>query len=88
MQLKMLKTINVITTLSLSLTGFIDMSFGKPHLIFAISFFVSYTTFIFWWGAFNIKYNLKNAIFSMGMGYGVFEVFFIVAVIIWNIKIH
>lgn len=101
-KLKILKHINIISIFSLSLSGFINMNYVYTHLIFACMFFFFYTAFIFWWGVFNIKYHLKKAVFSiiisllilsstytlhMGYGYGVFEVIFILSIIIWNIKI-
>ena len=101
-QFKILKYINIISILSLSLTGIINMNIKYPHLIFATIFFFFYTAFIFWWGVFNIKYNLKIALFSiiisllilsstisikMGYGYGIFEIIFILSIIIWNISI-
>lgn len=99
---KILQIINLISITSLSLSGFITMDIRYPHLIFAIIFFLFYTAFIFWWGVFNIKYNLKIAAFSiitsllilvstwtikMGYGYGVFEIVFIISIIVWNIRV-
>lgn len=99
---KILKWINIISISSLSLSGLINMNFVYTHLLFAVIFFLFYTAFIFWWGVFNIKYDLKKAFFSifisllilistytiqMGYGYGVFEAIFILSIIIWNIKV-
>lgn len=98
-----LNSLNIISSLSLSLTGFVTMDIRLFHLGFATIFFLSYTSFIFWWGFLNIKYNLKIAalsiisslfiIFSsfittLGYGYGIFEVIFITSIIFWNICIR
>lgn len=98
-----LTSLNVISSVSLSLTGFITMDIRLFHLGLATIFFLSYTSFIFWWGYLNIKYNLKIAIFSIlsalfimtssfitafGYGYGMFEVIFISSIILWNIIIR
>jgi len=98
-----LKSLNIISSLFLSLTGFITMDIRLFHLGFATIFFLTYTGFIFWWGFVNIKYNLKNTIISIssalfiilssfittfGYGYGIFELFFISSIIFWNISIR
>ena len=97
-----LKFINIISSVSLSLTGFIPMNVRYIHLGFAAIFFLSYTAFIFWWGVLNIKYNLKIAIISIItsiiiiltsfttiiFGYGLFELTFILLICYWNLKIH
>jgi len=71
------------------------------HLGSAAIFFLSYTGLIFWWGVFNIKYNLKIATISIitsiliilsslstiNFGYGPFEITFIGLIIYWNLKI-
>lgn len=64
-ELTVLTTINIISSVSLSLTGLIDMSIKYVHLGFAGVFFLAYTGFIFWWGFLNIKTNLKHAILSI-----------------------
>ncbi len=101
LQLSILKYINIISIISLSMAGIINMNFRYPHLIFATIFFLFYTAFIFWFGVYNIRYNLKVALFSiitsllilsstlsikMGYGYGIFEIIFITSIIIWNIR--
>jgi hypothetical protein len=98
-----LNSLNIISSLSLSLTGLITMEIRLFHLGLATIFFLSYTGFIFWWGYLNIKYNLKIAIFSIissifimsssfitafGYGYGMFEIIFITSIILWNIFIR
>jgi len=101
LQYKILNIVNIISSVSLSLTGFIPMNIKYIHLGFATIFFLSYTGFIFWWGVLNIKYNLKTAIISIitailiflsslstiKFGYGMFELTFIGLIIYWNLKI-
>jgi hypothetical protein len=98
---KILKVLNILTSSSLMLTGIIDMNYKIIHLTFASVFFLSYTGFMFWWGVSKIKYDLKNSIISIvlslivilstftfisfNLGYGVFEVIFMVCIILWNI---
>ena len=64
-QYKLLTVVNLISSVSLALTGLIDMETKLLHLGFATIFFLSYTGFIFWWGFLNIKYDLRKAIASM-----------------------
>ena len=99
---KLLDLLKYVISGSLSLTGFITMDIRELHLSFAAIFFLSYTAFIFWYGFLHIKYELKNAIFSMVtsiliiissfstlfMGYGPFEIFFIFSIIFFNIKMN
>lgn len=101
-QFRTLEIINIISSVSLSFTGFIPMDIKYIHLGFAAIFFLSYTGFIFWWGVFNIKYNMKIAIISiitsmliiissfstLQFGYGIFELSFIILICYWNLKVH
>jgi hypothetical protein len=77
-ELTILTTINIISSVSLSLTGLIDMSIKYVHLGFAGVFFLAYTGFIFWWGFLNIKHNLKDAILSISISILILLSFFII----------
>ncbi len=77
-ELTILTTINIISSVSLSLTGLIDMSIKYIHLGFAGVFFLAYTGFIFWWGFLNIKHNLKDAILSISISILILLSFFII----------
>jgi hypothetical protein len=47
-EITILTIINIVSSVSLSLTGLIDMSIKYIHLDLQV--FFSYTAFIFWWG--------------------------------------
>ena len=66
-EITILTIINILSSVSLSLTGLIDMSIKYAHLGFAGIFFLAYTGFIFWWGFLNIKTNLKEATLSIAI---------------------
>jgi hypothetical protein len=48
-EITILTIINIVSSVSLSLTGLIDMSIKYIHLGLQV-FFSAYTAFIFWWG--------------------------------------
>lgn len=96
-----LKILNLASSISLSLLGFIDMNIHFYHTLFAILFFLFYTGFIFWYGFNQIKKSIKCAVKSivlalfigvfayvslilLKLGYGVFEIVFIIALIYWD----
>jgi hypothetical protein len=77
-ELTILTVINIVASISLSLTGLIDMSIKYVHLGFAGIFFLAYTGFIFWWGFLNIKHNLRDAILSISISLLILLSFFII----------
>lgn len=81
-----------------SLSGFITMDIKYIHLSLAAAFFLLYLGYIFWYGIFS-KIKRITALssiivlvcvlsllisISLKISYGVFEVVFILSVIIWN----
>lgn len=97
-----LKSLSLFSSISLSLTGLIDMRFTITHIGFAALFFLSYAALVFWTGFLSIKSDFKFAkysiIISMIMitssfsipiikGLAPFEILFIILIILWNLKI-
>ena len=60
-----LKTLNALSTVSLSMLGIINMNIRYLHNTLAIIFFLSYTAYIFWYGYSIISHNIRHSIISI-----------------------
>lgn len=95
-----LKSLLVVSSISLIFTASISMDYELFHQIPAVLFFFSYNLFIFCFGLFRSLKYLRRGMFSIFIGlgmlfstllllpfpsYGVFEIAYFALILIWNI---
>ncbi len=95
-----LKSLLVVSSISLIFTASISMEYELFHQIPAVLFFFSYNLFIFCFGLFRSLKYLRRGMFSIFIGlgmlfstllllpfpsYGVFEIAYFALILIWNI---
>lgn len=94
---KIMNTLLVFSCLNFSLSGMITMDIHIPHLTLAALFFLGYCAYMFWYGKFSrLSVGVICTILVlfpalaigitpiMGISYGMFEVVFILSVIVFN----
>jgi hypothetical protein len=87
----------IFSCMNFALSGFITMDMHIPHLTLATLFFLGYCAYMFWFGRFSkLSVSLICTILVLfpsltiaitpflGISYGLFEVVFILSVVIFN----